>query len=61
MLLSEVIVETVEVAFSRPHACPVISYDKAVSVSFTEKVRCAIFFLCPLHNNAVMGILYELC
>ena len=40
---------------------PVISYDKAESVSFTEKVRCAIFFLCPLHNNAVMGILYELC
>lgn len=72
MLPSEVIVETVEVALSRPalvvrfdnallFTVPVIGYDAAVGVSVTEKVRCAVFFLCPLHYNAVTGILHELC
>ena len=70
-LPSEVIVETVEVAFSRPtlvvrfdnaflFTLPVIGYDAAVDVPFSEKVWCAVLFLCPLHNNAVVGILHEL-
>ena len=72
MLPSEVIVETVEVAFSRPafvvrfdnallFTLPVIGYDAVVSIPFAEKVWRAVLFLCPLHNNAVMGILHELC
>ena len=40
---------------------PVIGYDAAVDVSVTEKIRCTVLFLCPLHYNAVMGILHELC
>ena len=71
MLPSEVVVETVEVALSRPapvvrfdnallFTIPVIGYDAAVSEPFTEKVRGAVFFLCPLHYNAVTGILHEL-
>ena len=62
MLPSEVIVETVEVALSRPtlvvrfdnallFTLPVIGYDAAVSVPFAEKVWCAVLFLCPLYNN----------
>ena len=72
MLPSEVVVETVEVALSRPtlvvrfdnallFTLPVIGYNAAVSVPFAEKVWCAVLFLCPLYNNAVMGILHELC
>ena len=72
MLPSEIIVETVEVALSRPtlvvrfdnvllFTVPVIGYDAAVDVSVTEKIRCTVLFLCPLHYNAVMGILHELC
>ena len=72
MLPSEVIVETVEVALSRPtlvvrfdnvllFTVPVIGYDAAVGVSVTEKIRCTVLFLCPLHYNAVMGIFHEQC
>ena len=72
MLPSEVIVETVEVALSRPtlvvrfdnvllFTVPVIGYDAAVGVPFAEEVSCAVLFLCPLHYNAVMGILHEQC
>ena len=72
MLPSEVIVETVEVALSRPtlvvrfdnallFTVPVIGYDAAVGVPVTEKIRCTVLFLCPLHYNAVTGILHELC
>ena len=72
MLPSEVVVETVEVALSRPtlvvrfdnallFTLPVIGYNAAVSVPFAEKVWCAVLFLCPLYNNAVMEILHELC
>ena len=31
-----------------------------VIVSVTEKIRCTILHLCPLHYNAVMGILHEI-
>ncbi len=66
MLPSEVIVETVEVALSCPtlvvrfdnallFTVPVIGYDAAVGVSVTEKIRCTVLFLCPLHYNAVTG------
>ena len=72
MLPSEVVVETVEAALSRPalvvrfynallFTVPVIGYDAAVDVSVTEKIRCTVLFLCPLHYNAVMGILHEQC
>ena len=40
---------------------PVIEYDASVGVSVTEKIRCTVLFLCPLHYNAVTGILHELC
>ena len=40
---------------------PVIGYDAAVGVPVTEKIWCTVFFLCPLHYNAVMRILHELC
>ena len=67
MLPSEVIVETVEVAFSRPtlvvrfdnallFTVPVIGYDAAVGVSVTEKIRCTVLFLCPLHYDAVADV-----
>ena len=36
-------------------------YDAAVGVPVTEKIRCIVLFLCPLHYNAVTGILHELC
>lgn len=72
MLPSEVIVETVEVALSRPtlvvrfdnallFSAPVIGYDAALGVLVAEKVRCTVLFLCPLHYNAVTEILHELC
>lgn len=65
MLSSEVVVETVKVAFSRPtlvvrfdntllFTIPVIGYDATVGVPFAEKIRCAVLFLCSLHYNAVM-------
>ena len=40
---------------------PVIGYDAAVGVPVTEKIRCTVLFLCPLHYNALTGILHELC
>lgn len=54
MLPSEVIVETVEVALSRPtlvvrfdnallFTAPVIGYDAALGVPVAEKVRCTVF------------------
>ena len=72
MLPSEIIVETVEVALYRPtlvvcfdnillFTVSVIGYDAAVGVPVTEKIWCTVFFLCPLHYNAVMRILHELC
>ena len=55
MLPSEIIVETVEVALSRPtlvvcfdnvllFTVPVIGYDAAVGVPVTEKIWCTVFF-----------------
>ena len=37
---------------------PVIGYDAAVGVPVTEKIRCTVLSLCPLHYNAVIGILH---
>ena len=35
--------------------------DEYEGVSVTEKIKCTVLFLCPLHYNAVMRILHELC
>ena len=67
MLPSEVIVETVEVALSR--LTLVVRFDRALlftvpvigSDAAVGEIRCTVLFLCPLHYNAVMGILHELC
>ena len=64
MLPSKIIVETVEVALSRPTLVirfgnaliftgPVIAYDAAVGIPVTETIRCTVLFLCPLHYNVV--------
>ena len=72
MLPSEVVVETVEVALSRPTlvvrfdnalliTVPVVGDDAAIDVLLAEQILRILFDLCPLHYYAVMGILHEMC
>lgn len=72
MLPTKIIVEPCEIAFPCPTlvigfdnalfiTVPVVCDDAAIDVLLAEQVLCVLFDLRPLNDNAVMGVLHEMC